>query len=130
MSQGSVEVVRRIYAAFASGDFQVALAALDPGIEWRAIEDTETRHGVHGVSASLASWLETWEDHRVEPEGEFIEVGNHVLVSTRLRGRGRQSGAEVENRYFSLWTIREGRVVTYREYATKAEALEAAGLRE
>lgn len=107
----------------------MALAALDPAIEWRAVEDTEVHHGLQGVATSVVDWLETWENHELHPE-EFIESGEHVVVVTRLRGRGRQSGVEVEDRYFAVWTIRYGRAVTYREYPSKAEALEAVGLRE
>jgi ketosteroid isomerase-like protein len=120
-------IVRRIYDGFSSADYQAALAMLDPAIEWRAIEDTETRHGVEGAAASVLGWLEMWDGHRVEPE-EFIEAGDRVLVTVLLSGRGKQSGVQIEDRYFAVWTIRDGRAIAYNEYPTKQEALDAVGL--
>jgi ketosteroid isomerase-like protein len=127
LSQENVEVVRRIYDAFLGGDLAATLAGLDPGIEWRSIEDTEDRHGHLGVASSIAAWLEMWEQHELEAE-EYMDAGSQVVVTTRLRGRGRLSGAVVEDQYFAVWTLRDGRAVAYREYASRPEALEAAGL--
>jgi ketosteroid isomerase-like protein len=129
MSQENVELVGGLYEAFLRGDQSAILAGLHPEIEWRSIEDTETRQGHHGVAMSVASWLETWEQHEIEAE-EYIDAGDQVVVATRLRGRGRRSGADVETRYFAVWRLRDGRAVAYREYPSKPEALEAVGLAE
>jgi ketosteroid isomerase-like protein len=129
MSQENVEVVRRLYEAFLRGDQSAIVAGLHPEIEWRSIEDTETRHGHDGVATSVAGWLETWEEHDLKPE-EYLDAGDQVVVTTRLRGRGRQSGATVETRYFAVWQLRDGQAVAYREYPSKPVALEAAGLSE
>jgi ketosteroid isomerase-like protein len=129
MSQANVEVVRRLYEAFLRGDQSAIVAGLHREIEWRSIEDTETRHGHDGVATSVAGWLETWEEHDLEPE-EYLDAGDQVVVSTRLRGRGRQSGATVETRYFAVWELRDGQAVAYREYPSKPAALEAVGLSE
>jgi uncharacterized protein len=124
MSEENVELVRRLYEAFATRNAAAITAGLDPEIEWRSIEDTETRHGHHGVATSVVGWLETWEQHDLQPE-EYLDAGDHVIVTTRLRGRGRLSGADVETRYFAVWRIRDRRAVAYREYTTKLEALAA-----
>jgi ketosteroid isomerase-like protein len=129
MSQENVELVRRIYDAFLRGDLAAMLAGLDPEIEWRSIEDTEDRHGHQGVASSIAAWLEMWEQHELEAE-EYRDAGSQVVVTTRLRGRGRLSGAVVEDRYFAVWSLRDGRAVAYREYASRPEALAAVGLSE
>jgi ketosteroid isomerase-like protein len=44
--------------------------------------------------------------------------------------RGRQSGVEVTQRAWHVWTVRAGKLWRLRVYALKAEALEAAGLRD
>ncbi|MEA2403285.1 MAG: uncharacterized protein QOK00_3688 [Thermoleophilaceae bacterium] len=129
MSQENVELVGRLYEAFRRGDQAVVVAHLHPEIEWRAIEDTETYHGHRGVATSVAGWLETWEEHELKPE-EYLDAGDQVVVTTRLRGRGRRSGADVETSYFAVWRLRDGRAVAYHEYPSKPEALEAAGLTE
>jgi ketosteroid isomerase-like protein len=61
---------------------------------------------------------------------EFIGAGERVLVTAHHRGRGLGSGIEVDARFYLLYTLRDGKVVRQDEYAERAEALEAAGLRE
>jgi uncharacterized protein len=129
MSQENVELVGRLYEAFLRGDQSAIVAGLHPDIEWRSIEDTETHYGHHGVATSVAGWLETWEEHELAVE-ECLDAGDQVVATTRMRGRGRRSGADVEAQYFAVWRLRGGRAVAYREYPTKPEALEAVGLSE
>ena len=62
---------------------------------------------------------------------ELIDAGKQVVSVSTMRGRGRASGAEVTSRRYSgVWTIREGRVTRVVWFPTRAEALEAAGVRE
>ena len=55
-----------------------------------------------------------------------------VVVPLSWLGRGKLSGALVEERQGETWiyTLRDGKIATVREYRHKAQALEAAGLRE
>jgi ketosteroid isomerase-like protein len=53
-----------------------------------------------------------------------------VFVAARFHARGRASGIEVETRLSEVYTVRGGKVLRIDEYAHRAEALEAAGLRE
>ena len=53
---------------------------------------------------------------------------DRVLICQRLSGRAKQSGIETQLSFAAVSTIRNGRVVRVREYATKEEALEAVGL--
>jgi ketosteroid isomerase-like protein len=129
MSQENVAMVGLMYDAFLAGDLAAMLAGLDPAIGWRSIEDTENRHGHEGVAQSIVAWLSMWEQHELEAE-EYIDAGEQVVVTTRLRGRGRLSGAVVEDRYFAVWTLRDRRAIAYREYTSKSDALKAVGLSE
>jgi ketosteroid isomerase-like protein len=47
-----------------------------------------------------------------------------------LSGRAKQSGIETQLTFAVLYTIRDGRFVKVREYDTKEDALEAAGISE
>jgi uncharacterized protein len=125
----NVQLVARLYEAFLRGDQPAILAGLHPEIEWRSVEDTEPHHGHDGVATSVGGWLEMWEEHHLQVE-EYLDAGDQVVVSTRLRGRGRQSGAVVETQYFAVWSLRDGQAITYREYPSKRDALEAVGLSE
>jgi len=51
-----------------------------------------------------------------------------VVVAVRDGGRLRQSDAEVWNRFFHVWTFRNGKIVRRSSHSDRDRALEAAGL--
>jgi ketosteroid isomerase-like protein len=55
-----------------------------------------------------------------------VELGESLVVVVAIAGRGRAGGAPVETTIAQLWTLRNGRAVSLRDYPTKQEALEAA----
>jgi ketosteroid isomerase-like protein len=59
-----------------------------------------------------------------------IDAGEEVFVLMHQYGTGKGSGAEVEQRFAQLWTFREGKVVRYRGFRNRADALKAAELSE
>src|SRR4051794_18535715 len=127
MSQENVDTVRRMYAAYARGDFEAGLSCLDPNIEFSQPEDEPgggTYHGHAGVIEAFVKWTGAWEDYRVEVE-ELTDHGEGVLARTRHLGRGKDSGVEVDMRIFQLWTLRNGKVVRATMYYEEAEAREA-----
>ena len=115
------------YDAFDRGEANVLFDLLDPEIEWQAIEDTEAKHGVEGVLESVGAWFQVWDDFHIEPE-EFIDQGDRVIAVVKERGRVPGSQEVVSQRFFQVWTMSQGRIVAFREYKTKREALEAVGL--
>jgi len=51
-----------------------------------------------------------------------------VVVTYRIRGRGRGSGLEIDEPLTLVWRLRDGRIVEVLAYTDRAEALAAAGL--
>jgi uncharacterized protein len=127
VSQDNVEIMRAAYAAFDRGEPVALFELLDPDIEWRALEDPVIKHGVEGVLESLGGWFQVWDDFRIEAE-EFIDGGDHVVAVVMGRGRVAGSGEQVTQRFFQVWTIRDGKIVAFHEYQTRREAIHAAGL--
>ena len=127
MSQENVEAVRGLFAALERQDWEAALGVFDPEVEWSPTEGTF--HGPEGVVSSLAEWLEPWEEHNIEAE-EFMEVGNKVVAIIHLVGRGAGSGMEIDQRFFQVYAVRDGKIVRMVEFVRRGEALEAAGLSE
>ena len=82
-----------------------------------------------GLFRWQADWESGWESWRWDPE-EFIEAGEGVVAVLRVYARGRQSGVEVERVDGAVWTLRDSKCIRLDYYGSKAEALEAAGLRE
>ncbi|MDQ3760077.1 MAG: nuclear transport factor 2 family protein [Actinomycetota bacterium] len=80
------------------------------------------------IKASRHYWG-TWDDYRVEAE-EILDAGPSIVVIIYERGRGKGSGAPVEQRHPQVWTFRAGRIIRWESFQSRAEALEAAGLSE
>jgi ketosteroid isomerase-like protein len=127
MSHENVEAVRGLFAALDSQDWEAALGFFDPEVEWSPTEGTF--RGLEGVLRSLAEWLEPWEEHRIEAE-EFTQAGDQVLAVIHLTGRVGGSGMEIDQRFFQLYAVRSGKITRMTEFVRRAEALEAAGLRQ
>ena len=125
MSKENVELVRRLFSAIESEEFQVVLNLFDPEVEWSATEGTA--HGIEGVVSSFVGWMETWDEHHIEPE-EFLECDDgRVLAAIHLSGLGQQSGVSIDQRFFQLYTVREGKVSRMVEYVDRDRAVRALG---
>jgi ketosteroid isomerase-like protein len=72
---------------------------------------------------------ETWRSLTADPV-TIRDLGNRVLVEVRLDAVGRASGVAVNRTTWNVFELRGGKVAAGRVYPTKAEALEAAGLKE
>jgi ketosteroid isomerase-like protein len=60
----------------------------------------------------------------------FQDLGDRVLVQSRYIGRGESSGLEIDQVFETVYTLRAGKIVSMRDYQTRAEALEAAAVLE
>lgn len=134
MSQQNIEIVEAAYEALNRGGADGLMAHLAEDVNWRAMEGAPDDHGpIHGKEAMHAhfqDWFDMFDDVRFEPI-ELIDVGDDQVVSVvHLTGRAKLSGVETEMTYAVVHTIGEGQMAAGREYATRQEALEAAGLQK
>ena len=132
MSQENVELARRGTEALNRHDFEAMAEVMDPLIEWndqRELPGAASHHGVEAVLRHLRATFEGMADFRVEAQ-QFVEAGDHVVITSRVRAKGRASGAPVERVTFSVNEYRAERLVRVNIYGTKAEALKAVGLEE
>jgi len=138
MSEENVEVVRRVYDAVARRDTAGVLSLYDPEVELVFLSGTLADHmghrGVYRGHAGLRTFnrdlRDTFETIETNYE-ELIDAGNHIVSVSRYRARGRESGVEVAGPLqFLVWTLHQGKIVRVVWFATRTEALEAAGLSE
>jgi ketosteroid isomerase-like protein len=129
MSIATSDVIRSYFRTFESGGVDAAAEFWHPEIEWRAIEsaahDAGVIRGHDALRRYYQDWVDTLADLRAEVEEILFETDDRVAVAVRNSGRGRVSGAAAEGRYYVACVVREGRIVAGREYATRAQALEA-----
>ena len=133
MSVENVELVRAWFEAWERGGIDAVAEFWDPQIDWRsaegAIDDPGVIRGVDAMRAYVQDWLDDFDDLSFELE-ELIDAGDRVVTVQRVSGRAKASGVPTELRYAVVNTIRNGKVIRGREYWSRAEALEAAGLSE
>ena len=131
MSQENVEIVKEFSELFESGDREKWREFFDPDVVW----DTSTSdwpsagvlHGHAGVERFFRDWLGTWKDFEVAFR-EFLDAGDSVVVVFRQSGTGRESGVPIDREFFAIYDLEKSKVVRYRMYDSREEALEAAGL--
>ena len=130
-SQHFVTVGLRFAEAFNNGDIDAMTDMLHPDIEWYSsnrYSDTESHIGVSDVRLYLASLHSHLDEPRMEPEDGF-QIGDHVMLINRMRGKGTLAGSDVIERY--NWVVlvdgeKFRRVITYPTPAEARRALEAA----
>ena len=133
MSQENVEIVRQSLAAFGSEGLDGVARFWHPQIDWRAIEgapdDIGVFSGLDAMRRYWGEWLDMFEEARNEPD-ELIDTGDRVVAVQHASGRSRRNGLPVDLHYAVVYTLRDGKIIRGREYATRAEALKAVGLEE
>jgi ketosteroid isomerase-like protein len=109
-----------MYAAVNARDHEAIRALTAPDIV--VATTVETFHGPE----SLLEWVhegdDAFEDFTIDLL-EVEELEGHVVASMRQRGRGKASGAEVENLITHVWTLENGRAIRLRSFAQREDAL-------
>jgi|GEM_PF-1093920 len=154
MSHENVEIVRRFVEAYdgedlvpriqeaveqLGPDFQVdavldywaqdaALKYVHPNVEWDSDVTglSAATRGPRDVTLWLVAWCQAWES-LVNRVAGYRDLGEWVLVRTDTQARGRD-GIALEMRRFHLYTVRDGKIATFRSFGTEPEALKASGL--
>jgi ketosteroid isomerase-like protein len=134
MSEENVEIVRNAIAAFDRGDFDGVLPLCDEDIVITQPPElpgvAAEQRGHQGVLEASAVWPEQWDDYSIEILRIAAAPGDKVFVTMRTRGRGKQSGVEVEMDFSFVFTVRDEKISELRLFVQEDQALEAAGLSE
>ncbi|MFL5894704.1 MAG: nuclear transport factor 2 family protein [Thermoleophilaceae bacterium] len=127
------EVVRvleagyRAYGGDRGADFGDFGAFIDPDLEWvegGLAPEAGLRRGRESFERWAQSWIESFDDFRLEPLEAIVE-GDAVVVVLRQSGRGRASGVPFTTDLAHVWHIRGLRAVRWESYARVELALAA-----
>jgi uncharacterized protein len=133
MSQENVELVRRYFPAYEQGGLDAWAEFWHPDISWRAAEgaldDVGVFHGHEAMRRYYRQWEETFDEVSTELE-ELIVAGDKVVAAVRGLGRMKGSDSKVDIHYAIVLSFRDGKISKGREYFSREDALEAAGLSE
>jgi ketosteroid isomerase-like protein len=136
MSQENVELVSRVY-----GDFGLSPRLVEAAAQAGLIApDAEFDYSALLPDGPVFRGVEAWGEHadsspwggslKLASERIFDVDDERVLVFVHSSGEGEGSGAAVEGRTATEFTIRDGVIVRIKLYKDRTEALEAAGLEE
>jgi len=131
MSQENVQIARRFVDHWnETGEFpwdeldRDAVFVIDPGSFVAG-----TYRGRDGIRTLLRLTAEVFDEFRYEVD-EWVDLGESVVALGRIRARGAQSGATGTQPGAFVIQVRDGKIVSYRSYLRREEALEAVGVSE
>jgi ketosteroid isomerase-like protein len=90
--------------------------------------DTRPYRGHERMRRQWDELWEVWEGVRMDPLEVFDIGGRRFVVDVRLWGRGKRSGAEVDQRFAFLYTLREAdeKIVRCQLFPTVQAAMDFA----
>jgi ketosteroid isomerase-like protein len=124
------QLIRQGYDAWNRGDWALMEDFLAPEFEVDATDrvlNPDRYEGIDGFRRLASEMGEIWDSWEIEPL-EFVQQGERVFVAHRVRARGKGSGVEVVQTYWSVWTVRAGKGVKLALHVDRERALAGAGL--
>jgi uncharacterized protein len=131
MSKENAELIRRAYQAYASGNLAAMLELVDPELEWTYLDPAlehptpQVCYGRQELEHVLRRWAE--QGLRAELE-EVASSGELVMVGMRTPGVNEQFGRRGDDHAYSVFTVRDGRIVGLRDCRDRQEALQLVGI--
>jgi uncharacterized protein len=132
MSRQNEQVARRAYDAFSRGDFEAFAALLHPEVEFESLlleMEAGSYRGLEGAREYFESVREVFPDWSVEITG-LDDFGDRVVIESRSVATGKGSGVRTEQRFWQVAALRDGRIVWWKFFRSRDEALEAVALDE
>jgi len=122
--QSHTELVKKFYELFKVHDMQSYMQMCDESIEWKVMDGMPEGGTFVGKTAAFDGYfpkmLSHFEEFHAVPE-QFFESGHSVIVLGRYTGVGKATGKSFESPFAHIYTIKDSRIVRFRQYAdTKA----------
>jgi ketosteroid isomerase-like protein len=130
MNPENVDALRAVYAGWRKGNYGLSLTLYDPLVLFIPFPDFPAAAyylGPDAITEFMRGFLAAWTKLTMTAE-EFIEAGDSIVVATRWRGVGKESGALTERQVFDVWSFRGPLVTRVEFFSDRSDALEAVGL--
>ena len=130
MSAVNVELIQRLYAVYAQGDFDGVLQNCSPEIEWCSGGSSEDfpafgpRKGRAEVRDFFQTVSQAVEFSEFTPL-EFYADRDKVFVLGTYTFRMKNGGRKVTSDWVHIFTVDDGAVVSFREFLDTARVAEA-----
>jgi ketosteroid isomerase-like protein len=123
--------------AYNRRDLEAASIAFHPDLEYYPYREfveaalaEPCYHGPSGYRTYIGTTTEVWGDGvRLEPT-ELIDLGDRLVLLADMPMRAEASGVPLSQKYATVATLKDGRVIRQRDFLNQAEALASVGLSE
>jgi ketosteroid isomerase-like protein len=129
MSEANIELAREMTDRWNSGDVEGLIESSTPDFEFvPAIAGGVEGGSVHGPEEFrrfFADLDETWESFKLQAE-DFSVVGDRVVITARVRAKGRASAVELDQPIFAVCSFRDGKMSRMLSFLDEKRARAAA----
>lgn len=127
--QANIELIHQVYDAFLKGDSQRLLSYMSADIEWEEpqvpnLPFAGKRKGRDQV-AEFFQMVTAAQQLRDFRPGEFIAQNDRVVVLGHYEWTVRANGADWGSDWVHLFTVRDGKITSFRELTDTHRAVEA-----
>lgn len=118
----NTEPVQALYAAFAKGDMQAALACMAPDIVWNEAEnypyaDRNPYRGPEAVLMGVFARIGAdWNDFTAISD-ELIDGGETVVSLGHYSGVYKSSGKPMRAQFAHVFRVKNGKIAGFQQYA-------------
>lgn len=125
----NIDLVKKFYASFKAKDEQAYLQLCDDDIEWTVMEGMP-RGGTHVGKAEVfgkyfPSLFSNFAEFHANTE-EFLDSGDDVVVLGKYQMVSKKSRKTFGSPFAHVYTIKNGKIVRFRQYADTVKIQEAA----
>ncbi len=120
----NLDLVKAFYLSFKAKDKNAYLQLCDDNVEWTVMA-TFPNGGTHvGKKAVFEQYFPKLFSRFIEfhayPE-EFLNAGDNVIVLGKYTGIGKNSRKNFESPFAHIYTIKDGKIIKFRQYADTAK---------
>src|SRR6186997_2094773 len=126
-----IEALKQFFAAINRNDMQAIIKDFDPEIvriEPEGHATAGTYRGISAVQEHVSKGRGTWAEGSCEPE-EFLVNGDKVVVYLHARVRLKESNEWIDGRFADGFVLRNGKIIEYRTFWERADALKWADIK-
>jgi uncharacterized protein len=124
--QDKVEVIKRAYQNFKTGDIGALMGQMSEDVDWRlpeiqGVPFSGERKGRGQVSEFFTTLADSQDSVSFEPR-EFVAQGDKVVALGTYNWRVKSTGREYGGDWAHAFTVRGGRIEGFHEYMDSARA--------
>lgn len=124
----NLEIIKSIYLGDAEESKRNLQSTLSPDVEWTEAAGfpyAGTYRGVEAVAKNVFARLAAdWIGFRADVD-HFYDAGETVIATGFYRATCRTTGKPMEASFAHTWTLKNGRVIKYVQYADTKKVWEA-----